>query len=130
MMDKFSAKDIVYLKSSLRLAKKGLGWTFPNPMVGAVIVKNGKIIGQGYHHKAGLPHAEIETLASVKSTAKGATLYVNLEPCNHYGKTPPCAGAFIKAKIAKVVCCTLDPNPKVCGEGVQKLRKAGIQVLV
>ena len=129
-MDKFSALDIKYLKIALKLAKKGLGKTFPNPIVGCVIVKNAKIIGQGYHHKAGLPHAEVEAITSAKSPTKGATLYVNLEPCSHFGKTPPCADAIIKAGIVRVVCCTTDPNPKVSGKGIKKLRQAGIKVSV
>ncbi len=127
-MRNYSPADIGYLKMALKSAKKGLGSTFPNPMVGCVIVKNGRIIGQGHHHKAGLPHAEIEALNNAKTDVKGATLYVNLEPCSHYGKTPPCADAIIKAKIARVVCCALDPNPKVSGNGVKKLRAAGIKV--
>ena len=129
-MNQFSVKDVTHLKTALSLAKKGLGLTFPNPMVGAVIVKNGKVVGKGYHHKAGLPHAVIEALNNAKGSVKGATLYVNLEPCSHFGKTPPCADAIIKAGIAGVVCCTQDPNPKVSGNGIKKLRRAGIKVWV
>lgn len=117
------------MQKALRLAKKGLSWTFPNPMVGAVIVKNGKVVGEGYHHKIGEPHAEIEAMHT-SPNLKGATLYVNLEPCSHYGKTPPCVVAIIKAGIKRVVCCTLDPNPKVAGKGIEKLKQAGIEVTV
>lgn len=122
--------DEFFMKKALNLAKKGLSWTSPNPMVGAVVVKNGQIIGQGYHHKYGLAHAEAEALKSVKEDPNGATLYVNLEPCSHFGKTPPCAEAIIKSGIKIVVCSVLDPNPKVSGKGAQKLKKAGLEVAV
>lgn len=115
-----------FLQQTLKLAKKGLGWTNPNPMVGAVIVKDGKIIGWGYHKKAGLPHAEIEALKNCWENPKGAVLYTNLEPCMHFGKTPPCVEAIIRTEIKQVVCCSLDPNPKVRGKGLAKLEKAGI----
>lgn len=118
------------MRDVLRLARKGLGHTFPNPMVGAVIVKNHQIIGAGYHHKAGKPHAEIVALDAIKSSARGATLYVNLEPCSHHGKTPPCVEAIIAAGVSRVVCCTRDPNPIVHGEGIARLQKAGIIVTV
>lgn len=123
-----SVKELSFLKETFRLAKKGLGWTSPNPMVGCVIVKNGKIISKGYHKKYGGPHAEIEAFKNTKESVKGATLYVNLEPCCHFGKTPPCTDAIIEAGIKKVICCTLDPNKKVAGKGVEKLKKAGIEV--
>ncbi|MBI2019217.1 bifunctional diaminohydroxyphosphoribosylaminopyrimidine deaminase/5-amino-6-(5-phosphoribosylamino)uracil reductase RibD [Candidatus Daviesbacteria bacterium] len=123
-------EDIKYLKETLRLAKKGLSWTNPNPMVGAVIVKDGQIIGQGYHRRAGLPHAEIEALNSVKRSPRGATLYVNLEPCSHYGKTPPCTDAIITSGVKRVVCATKDPNPKVNGKGLATLKKACIETSV
>lgn len=122
--------DEFFLKQTFKLAKKGLSWTNPNPLVGAVIVKNGRIIGKGFHHKAGLPHAEIEALNSAVENPKGATLYVNLEPCNYLGKTPPCVNTIIKSQIKKVVCCNLDPNPKVHGQGKIILEKAGIAVSV
>ena len=118
------------MRTALSLARKGLGATSPNPMVGAVLVKGGKIVGKGYHKKAGGPHAEVAALLDAKEEAKGATLYVNLEPCVHFGKTPPCADALIEAGIKKVVVSMLDPNPQVNGRGVQKLRKAGIDVKV
>lgn len=121
--------DKKFLLQTLKLAKKGLGWTNPNPMVGAIIVKNGRIIGKGYHKKFGFPHAEIEALRNCKQP-KAAKLYVNLEPCAHFGKTPPCIDAIIKAGIKKVICCTLDPNPKTNGQGIIKLQQAGISVSV
>lgn len=123
-------KDEVFMKQALTLANKGMGWTNPNPMVGAVLVKNGRVIGKGYHKKAGLDHAEIEALKSSKVSPQGSTLYVNLEPCCHFGKTPPCVDAIIEANVASVICSTLDPNPKVSGKGVDKLRKAGINVSI
>ena len=122
--------DEFFLKRALNLSKKGLSWTNPNPLVGAVIVKNNSIIGQGFHHQAGLPHAEIEALNSLKVDAKGATIYINLEPCAHFGKTPPCAEAIIQSGIKKVVCSSLDPNPKVNGKGIVKLQRAGIKTFV
>ncbi len=123
-------QDQYFLKETFKLAKKGMGWTNPNPMVGAMIVKDGQVIGQGYHKKVGLAHAEIEALVSCKENPKGSTLYINLEPCSHFGRTPPCVDEIIKAKIAHVVCSALDPNPKVSGKGVARLRKAGIDVYV
>lgn len=120
--------DIFFLKETLKLAKKGLSWTNPNPMVGAVIVRNGHEIGQGFHHKAGHPHAEIEALNNATEDPKDATLYVNLEPCSNHGRTPPCTEAIIKSGIKKVVCATLDPNPENHSQGLAKLQKAGIQV--
>lgn len=117
-----------YLKIALELAKKGVGHTSPNPTVGAVIVKNKKIIGKGYHKKAGGPHAETVAMESAKGSLKGATLYVTLEPCSHVGKTPPCTDAIIRAGIRKVVIGMRDPNPKVNGRGAQKLKRAGVKV--
>ena len=114
---------------TLRLARKGLGQTFPNPMVGAVVVRSDRIVGQGYHRKAGSAHAEVEALAAAGARAKGGTPYVNLEPCGHWGRTPPCADAIIRAKIKRVVCCTRDPH-KVAHGGVEKLKCAGIAVSV
>lgn len=123
-------QEIHFLKEALRLAKNGLSWTNPNPLVGAVIVKNSRIIGRGFHRKAGLPHAEIEALNSIKEGPQGATLYVNLEPCAFFGKTPPCIEAIIKSKIKRVVCSTKDPNLKVNGTGLTALKKAGIETSV
>lgn len=118
------------MRMALSLARKGLGTTSPNPMVGAVLVKGGKIVGKGYHKKAGSNHAEVVALSDAKDEAKGSILYVNLEPCVHFGKTPPCADALIEAGVKKVVVSMLDPNPQVNGRGLQKLKKAGIDVKV
>ena len=114
---------------AIQLAKKGEGWTNPNPMVGAVIVKDGRIIGEGYHKKCGELHAERNAIASLTESAEGATIYVTLEPCCHYGKTPPCTEAIIEQKIKKVVIGSRDPNPKVAGKGAQILRESGITVV-
>lgn len=122
--------DIKFLKQTLNLAKKGLSWTNPNPLVGAVIVKNDLIISQGFHSKAGSHHAEVEALKNCSQNPSGAILYVNLEPCFTFGKTPPCTDAIIQSKIKKVVCCTLDPNPKNYQKGIAKLKKAGIETEV
>lgn len=119
--------DELYIADSLKLAAKGRGWTNPNPMVGAVIVKNGKVIGRGYHHRAGTDHAEITALKSCSTNPKGATLYVNLEPCSHQGKTPPCTDAIMAADIKRVVCSTLDPNPENHGQGKTILKAANIE---
>ena len=124
------SQDEQYIKEALRLAKKAQGWTFPNPMVGAILVKNGKIIGRGYHKKVGLSHAEVEAFTNATEDPKGSTLYVSLEPCNFYGRTPPCTEAIIKEGVAKVVCAVTDPNPKVHGNGIERLKKAGIEVQV
>lgn len=126
-------EDNKFLKLTLKLAKRGLGWTNPNPMVGSIIVNGGKIIGKGYHKKAGFPHAEIEAITFARrhhKRLKGATMYVNLEPCSHFGKTPPCVDAIIQAGIKRVVVSTLDPNPKVQGMSLAKLKKAGIAASV
>ncbi|MDI6871852.1 MAG: bifunctional diaminohydroxyphosphoribosylaminopyrimidine deaminase/5-amino-6-(5-phosphoribosylamino)uracil reductase RibD [Bacillota bacterium] len=123
--------DERYMRLALRLAARGLGKTSPNPAVGAVVVSpGGRIVGQGYHRRAGLPHAEVEALTAAGSEARGATLYVNLEPCAHHGRTPPCAEAIIKAGVAKVHFAIHDPNPLVSGRGERLLREAGIEVKV
>ncbi len=118
------------MRRCLQLARLGLGSTYPNPMVGCVIVLKGKIIGEGWHRKAGDPHAEVNAIESVrdKSLLKKATIYVSLEPCSHFGKTPPCADRIISEGIPKVVVGSLDPNPKVAGSGIQKLKNAGCKV--
>ena len=119
--------DEFYMRRAIELAKKGRGWTNPNPMVGAVIVKNGRIIGEGYHEKCGELHAERNAIASLTESAGGATLYVTMEPCCHYGKTPPCTEAILEQKIARVVIGSRDPNPKVSGKGARILREAGVK---
>lgn len=122
--------DQHWIDETLRLAAKARGKTHPNPMVGCVIVKDGQRIGAGFHRRAGLPHAEIEALRSARGSVQGATLYVNLEPCSHYGRTPPCVNAIIGAGIKRVVCCIKDPNPKVNGRGIAQLRQSGIAVVI
>ncbi len=122
--------DQQLMKRALKLAKRALGRTSPNPVVGAVIVdKDGNIVGEGYHKKAGLPHAEREALKAAGEKARGGTMYVTLEPCCHYGRTPPCTEAIIAAGIKKVVVAVRDPNPKVSGKGIEILRNAGIEVV-
>lgn len=120
--------DQDYMRRAIVLAERGRGWTSPNPLVGAVIVKDGRIIGEGYHEKYGELHAERNAIASLTESAEGATIYVTLEPCCHYGKTPPCTEAIIENKIARVVIGSRDPNPKVSGKGAAMLREAGIVV--
>ena len=117
------------MERAIELARRGLGFTSPNPMVGAVIVKDGKIIGEGYHERCGELHAERNALASLTESAEGATIYVTLEPCCHYGKTPPCTEAILEHKLAKVVIGSRDPNPLVSGKGAAILRKAGVEVV-
>lgn len=120
--------DREYMTRAIALAKQGMGWTNPNPMVGAVIVKNGRIIGEGYHEKCGEFHAERNAIAALRESAEGATLYVTLEPCCHYGKTPPCTEAILQQGISRVVIGSRDPNPRVAGKGAAILREAGVQV--
>jgi len=114
------------MKRALTLAKRGIGKTSPNPSVGCVIVKDGNIVGEGWHKKAGTPHAEVHALNQAVALAKGSDVYVTLEPCAHFGKTPPCSDALIKAGVSRVVIGTIDPHPKVSGKGVNALKKAGI----
>jgi diaminohydroxyphosphoribosylaminopyrimidine deaminase/5-amino-6-(5-phosphoribosylamino)uracil reductase len=125
-----SSGDERWMKRALRLAARGAGRTSPNPMVGAVIVAGGRLVGEGHHKQVGGPHAEVWALRQAGDAARGATMYVTLEPCSHYGRTPPCTDAIIAAGIGKVVAALLDPNPEVNGRGVQLLRDAGIQVEV
>lgn len=120
--------DESFMRRALDLARNGYGWTNPNPMVGAVIVKDGRIIGEGWHTKCGNLHAEREAFAHCVEDPQGATLYVTLEPCCHWGKTPPCTEAIIENNIARVVVGAPDPNPLVAGEGIAQLREAGIEV--
>lgn len=118
------------MQRCLHLACHAVGKTSPNPLVGAVIVREGKIVGEGFHPGAGQPHAEVLALREARELARGATVYVNLEPCNHYGRTPPCTEALIAAGVAKVVVGMVDPNPRVCGSGIEKLRSEGIEVVI
>lgn len=122
--------DESYIRLTIELAKKGIGKVSPNPLVGCVIVKDEKIIGAGFHEKFGGNHAEINALNSTKDNLEGSTLYVNLEPCSHYGKTPPCVDKIIEKKIRRVVIGTLDMNPLVSGRGIKKLKAAGVEVKV
>lgn len=123
-------KDEFYMRRALRLARKGEGWVSPNPMVGAVIVKNDRIIGEGYHRKFGQAHAEINALNQATESVQGSTVYVTLEPCSHHGKTPPCVESLIAAKPARVVIGTTDPNPLVGGRGIEALKRQGIETAV
>ena len=121
--------DEEYMREALRVARYAEGRTSPNPLVGAVIVKDGRIVAVGWHRKAGSPHAEVHALNMAGELARGATLYVTLEPCSHYGKVPPCALAVIEAGISRVVMAMIDPNPKVAGKGKKMLEEAGIEVV-
>ncbi|NPV70491.1 MAG: bifunctional diaminohydroxyphosphoribosylaminopyrimidine deaminase/5-amino-6-(5-phosphoribosylamino)uracil reductase RibD [Firmicutes bacterium] len=122
--------DEYYMRQALDLAAKARGDTSPNPMVGALVVRDGVVVGSGYHERAGTPHAEIHALRAAGEMAKGATLYVTLEPCCHHGRTPPCVDSVIAAGIKRVVAAMVDPNPKVAGNGLDSLRRAGIEVTV
>ncbi len=127
----FAAADTAFMRRALRLAGRGRGRTSPNPMVGAILVKRGRILGRGWHRQAGGPHAEIEALRDAQAhgqTAAGATLYVSLEPCCTHGRTPPCTAALIAAGVARVVAATVDPNPAHRGRGFRRLARAGIAV--
>jgi len=123
-----TAKHERFMMRAIELAKKAEGKTFPNPMVGALIVKGGKIIAEGYHRKAGTPHAEVIALRKASRKAENADLYVSLEPCAHYGKTPPCTEAIIKSGVKKVYVAMKDPNPLVSGRGMKTLKSSGIKV--
>ncbi|RSD30812.1 bifunctional diaminohydroxyphosphoribosylaminopyrimidine deaminase/5-amino-6-(5-phosphoribosylamino)uracil reductase RibD [Vibrio pectenicida] len=127
-MSEFSSLDFQMMSRAITLAKGGIYTTPPNPNVGCVITLNDHIIGEGFHYRAGEPHAEVNALVMAGNKAAGATVYVTLEPCSHYGRTPPCAAALIQAKVAKVICAMEDPNPKVAG--IKMLREAGIEVQV
>jgi diaminohydroxyphosphoribosylaminopyrimidine deaminase/5-amino-6-(5-phosphoribosylamino)uracil reductase len=124
----FSSTDHAYMARALRLAERGLYATTPNPRVGCVIVRNGEIVGEGYHERAGEPHAEPRALQRAGEHARGATVYVTLEPCSHHGRTPPCADALLEAGVGRVVAAMRDPNPLVAGQGLQRLRAAGVAV--
>ena len=116
------------MAQALRLAERGLYTTSPNPRVGCVLVRDGIVVGEGWHERAGEPHAEIHALRAAGDAARGATVYVTLEPCSHHGRTPPCADALIEAGVVRVVVAVQDPNPQVAGQGISRLRAAGIEV--
>ena len=120
--------DEFFMARAIRLARRGKGLTSPNPMVGAVVVADAKVVGEGYHPGAGQPHAEVLALKHAGEAARGATLYVTLEPCCHFGRTPPCTGRIIEAGVKRVVAAVVDPDPRVSGKGADELRVAGIQV--
>jgi diaminohydroxyphosphoribosylaminopyrimidine deaminase/5-amino-6-(5-phosphoribosylamino)uracil reductase len=117
-----------YMKLALRLAARGAGWVSPNPMVGAVVVKDGEVVGRGFHRRAGLPHAEVEALRNAGEAARDADLYVTLEPCNHQGRTPPCTQAILAAGIRRVIIASRDPNPQVTGGGAEFLAAQGVDL--
>ncbi len=124
----FTKEDIKYMKLAIKLAERGRGDTNPNPMVGAIIVKDGKIISSGYHRQAGLHHAEIEAINNSRQSLESSTMYVTLEPCTFPGKTPPCVNEIVKHKFKKIIIGCIDPNPKVNGRGIEFLKKAGIKI--
>ena len=124
----FQDLDEQMMARAISLARNGLGRTSPNPLVGAVIVRDGRIVAEGWHRKAGTPHAEIHALNMAGELARGATVYVSLEPCAHYGRTGPCARALVEAGVSRVVVAMTDPNPKVAGKGIAILQEAGIEV--
>lgn len=128
MNESFSAAEHAHMAEALRLAELGLWTTDPNPRVGCVLVRDGEIVGRGWHRRAGEPHAEPLALTEAGERARGATVFVTLEPCSHYGRTPPCADALVAAGVAEVVVATADPHPRVAGSGLQRLRSAGIRV--
>jgi diaminohydroxyphosphoribosylaminopyrimidine deaminase/5-amino-6-(5-phosphoribosylamino)uracil reductase len=123
-----TAQDSLLMAQALRLAERGLNTTSPNPRVGCVVVNNSVVVGEGWHDRAGEPHAEVHALRAAGGAARGATAYVTLEPCSHHGRTPPCTDALVAAGVSRVVVAVQDPNPKVAGEGITKLRAAGISV--
>src|SRR5215831_3712922 len=121
-----ASEDEAHLREALGLAERGRGTTHPNPRVGAVLVRGGRVVGRGWHRRAGGPHAEVEALRQAGARARGATLYVTLEPCNHFGRTPPCVDQVVAAGVRRVVIAVADPNPRVRGKGVRALRSAGL----
>ncbi len=130
MNEPFSPQDVAFMQLALDLAKQGEFTTTPNPSVGCVLVKDGKVVGKGFHAKAGEPHAEVMALREAGEKARGATAYVTLEPCSHFGRTPPCARGLVEAGVSKVIAAMCDPNPQVAGKGLQILSDAGIQSAV
>lgn len=127
-MTPFSSLDHRYMGRAIVLARRGLYTTDPNPRVGCVLVRDGEIVGEGFHVRAGEGHAEVNALRTADDKARGATAYVTLEPCSHFGRTPPCADTLIEAGISRMVCAMVDPNPSVAGRGIERLRAAGIEV--
>ena len=130
MNESFSPQDVAFMQLALDLAKQGEFTTTPNPSVGCVLVNDGKVVGKGFHAKAGEPHAEVMALREAGENARGATAYVTLEPCSHFGRTPPCAKGLVEAGVSKVIAAMCDPNPQVAGKGLQILSDAGIQSAV
>ena len=130
MNEPFSPQDVAFMQLALDLAKQGEFTTTPNPSVGCVLVKDGKVVGKGFHAKAGEPHAEVMALREAGENARGATAYVTLEPCSHFGRTPPCAKGLVEAGVSKVIAAMCDPNPQVAGKGLQILSDASIQSAV
>ena len=130
MNEPFSPQDVAFMQLALDLAKQGEFTTTPNPSVGCVLVKDGEVVGKGFHAKAGEPHAEVMALREAGENARGATAYVTLEPCSHFGRTPPCAKGLVEAGVSKVIAAMCDPNPQVAGKGVQILSDAGIESAV
>jgi len=126
----FSTADYTHMAQALRLAERGLYTTDPNPRVGCVIVRDGEVVSEGWHERAGEPHAEVHALRQAGERARAATAYVTLEPCSHHGRTPPCADALLNAGVARVVAAMVDPNPKVAGQGLARLEQAGIETSV
>src|ERR1700677_4235114 len=122
--------NLAFMREALELARRGRGLATPNPMVGAVIARGDEVVGRGFHTYAGLQHAEVVALAEAGDQARGATLYINLEPCSHHGRTPPCSDAIIAAGVARVVAAMEDPNPLVSGAGFRRLREAGVEVVL
>src|SRR5258708_36428883 len=130
MSEQFSLEDHAFMVRALALTERGRDTAMPSPSVGCVIVKDGRVIAEGWHERAGEPHAEVRALAAAKEPVEGATVYLSLEPCSHHGRTPPCADALIAAKVGRVVAALEDPNPKVKGRGAARLREAGIRVAI
>ena len=130
MKTQFSPQDVAFMQLALDLAKQGEFTTTPNPSVGCVLVKDGEVVGKGFHAKAGEPHAEVMALREAGEKARGATAYVTLEPCSHFGRTPPCAKGLVEAGVSKVIAAICDPNPQVAGKGLQILTDAGIESAV
>jgi diaminohydroxyphosphoribosylaminopyrimidine deaminase/5-amino-6-(5-phosphoribosylamino)uracil reductase len=124
----FTSSDHAFMSRALELARRGLQTATPNPRVGCVVVRDGQVVGEGWHRRAGEPHAEIVALGEAGGRARGATVYVTLEPCSHFGRTPPCVDALVEARVARVIAAMEDPNPQVNGRGLARLRDAGVDV--